>query len=87
MTISNKTLNVMRTDRLPSSDYLQQDYGAASSPLLQQNINFQTYLINDDGTNALIKGASTGASVTTAELEGLPNAETVLSSFSCERMV
>jgi hypothetical protein len=85
MSISNNTLNIMRTDRLPSSDYLQA--GAASQPLLQQNLGFKTYLLSDDGINISIKGASTGASVVTAELEGLPNAETVLSSFSCVNMV
>jgi hypothetical protein len=85
MTISTKTLNVMRTDRLPSSDYFQD--GSASQPLLQQNLGFQTYLLSEDGTNVSVNGASTGASIVTAELEGLPNAETVLESFSCEKMV
>jgi hypothetical protein len=85
MTINNRTLNIMRTDRLPSSDYILD--GAVSYPLLQQNLGFQTYLLSEDGTNVTVKGASTGASVVTAELEGLPNAETVLGSFSCEKMV
>jgi hypothetical protein len=85
MTISNSTLNVMRTDRLPSSDFFQE--GAASYPLLQQNIGFSTYLLSDDGTNVSIKGASTGASIPTPDIEGLPNAQTVLESFSCEKMV
>ena len=85
MTISNPTLNIMRTDRLPSSDYFQED--TVSYPLLQQNLGFQTYLLSDDGTNVSIKGASTGASIPTPDIEGLPNAETVLESFSCEKMV
>jgi hypothetical protein len=85
MTISSSTLNIMRTDRLPSSDFFQE--GAASYPLLQQNLGFQTYLLSDDGTNVSIKGASTGASIPTPDIEGLPNAETVLESFSCEKMV
>jgi hypothetical protein len=85
MTISNKSLNVMRTDRLPSSDYPQED--AISQPLLQQNLGFQTYLLGNDGNNITIKGASTGASIPTPDIEGLPNAETVLESFSCEKMV
>ena len=85
MTISSSTLNVMRTDRLPSSDYLQE--GAASVPLLQQNIGFQTYLIDDGGEGFTVVGTSTGASIVTPDLEGLPNSEKVLESFSCEKMV
>ena len=85
MTISNNTLNVMRTDRLPSSDYLEP--GAASNPLLQQNLGFQTYLISRDGNNAVIKGASTGASVVTADIEGLPGSINALQSFNCTSMV
>lgn len=85
MTINNPILNIMRTDRLPSSDYFQE--GSVSSPLLQQNLGFQTYILSDDGTNISVKGASTGASITTADLEGLPNSEKVLESFSCEKMV
>jgi hypothetical protein len=85
MTINNRTRNVMRTDRLPSSDYLRE--GASSQPPLQQNTGFRTYLLSDDGTNVSIKGASTGASIPTPDIEGLPNAETVLESFSCEKMV
>ena len=85
MTINNPNLNIMRTDRLPSSDYLEE--GAASVPLLQQNLGFQTYVLSEDGTNISVKGASTGASIPTADLEGLPNSEKVLESFSCEKMV
>jgi hypothetical protein len=85
MTINNRTLNVMRTDRLPSSDFLED--GAASQPLLQQNLGFRTYLFSDDGVGAVIIGAGTGASVVTAEIEGLPNSTRALESFNCETMV
>jgi hypothetical protein len=85
MTISNSTLNIMRTDRLPSSDYLEE--GAASVPLLQQNIGFQTYLVDDGSSTFNVIGTSTGASIVTPDLEGLPNSEKVLESFSCEKMV
>jgi hypothetical protein len=85
MTIDNRTLNVMRTDRLPSSDYLVD--GAVSVPLLQQNLGFQTYLLDNDGVGAVIIGYSTGASVVTAEIEGLPNSTRALESFNCETMV
>ena len=85
MTISNRTLNVMRTDRLPSSDYLQE--GAASQPLLQQNLGFQTYLFNADGVSATVNGSGTGASIVTADIAGLPNSVRALESFNCETMV
>jgi hypothetical protein len=85
MWITDNTLNVMRTDRLPSSDYLEPD--AASNPLLQQNLGFQTYLISEDGTNAVVGGASTGASVVTADIVGLPGSTNALRSFNCETMV
>ena len=85
MTISNNTLNVMRTDRLPSSDFLQE--GTASQPLLQQNLGFQTYLIGEDGVNARVGGASTGASVVTADIAGLPASNNALRTFNCTSMV
>ena len=85
MTINDRTLNVMRTDRLPSSDFLED--GAASQPLLQQNLGFRTYLLDNDGVGAVIIGYSTGASVVTAEIEGLPNSVRALESFNCETMV
>jgi hypothetical protein len=85
MEIKDRTLNVMRTDRLPSSDYLEA--GAVSQPLLQQNLGFRTYLLDNDGVDAVIIGAGTGASVVTAEIEGLPNSVRALESFNCETMV
>jgi hypothetical protein len=46
-TSSNKGLNVMRTDRLPSSDKLDGGSWSINPALLQQNNNFEFYVIPD----------------------------------------
>jgi hypothetical protein len=87
MSISSKTNNIMRTDRLPSSDALNGSAWTTNPALLQQNNNFIFYEIPElDQPDALI-GYATGAEIPTADLEGLPNEITVLSSFDCENMV
>jgi hypothetical protein len=87
MSISSKTNNVMRTDRLPSSDVLNGSAWTTNPALLQQNNNFVFYEIPElDQPDALV-GYATGAEIPTADLEGLPNEVTVLSSFDCENMV
>jgi hypothetical protein len=85
--MSNRNLNVMRTDRLPSSDSLDGfsfGYGCA---LLQQNLNFAIYGIDAKFETFNGPRYSTGASIVTAEIEGLPNSVTVADTFTCENMV
>jgi hypothetical protein len=78
---------VMRNDRLPSSDALNGSAWTTNPALLQQNNNFVFYEIPElDQPDALV-GYATGAEIVTADLEGLPNEVTVLSSFDCENMV
>jgi hypothetical protein len=48
MSIGTKGLNILRTDRLPSSDYVNSGSTNQDSTLLQQNLGFTVYLI--DGT-------------------------------------
>ena len=48
MSIGNKGLNVLRTDRLPSSDFVNTGSTDGFSTLLQQNLGFTVYFI--DGT-------------------------------------
>jgi len=87
MSISSKVKNVMRNDRLPSSDALNGSAWTTNPALLQQNNNFVFYEIPElDQPDALV-GYATGAEIPTADLEGLPNEITVLSSFDCENMV
>jgi hypothetical protein len=85
--MNSGTLNVMRTDRLPSSDALDGfdwEYGCA---LLQQNLKFAIYGIDAQFETFNGPRYSTGASIVTAEIEGLPNSVTVAETFTCENMV
>ncbi len=87
MSISSKIINVMRTDRLPSSDALNGSSWETNPALLQQNNNFIFYEIPELDPSIGLPPYSLGAEIPTADLEGLPNYTTVLSSFNCENMV
>jgi hypothetical protein len=87
MIISNKTRNVMRNDRLPSSDALNGNSWSSNPALLQQNNNFVFYEIPEIGENTNLVGYSTGASIATEDIDGLPNDATIYDSFECENMV
>jgi hypothetical protein len=87
MLIDNAQLNVLRTDRLPSSDGLDGGSWTLNPSLLQQNVNFSVYLINTDSEDITSDAFQTGAQTVTADLEGLPNSIKVLESFDCEAMV
>ena len=87
ITLSTSQLNVMRTDRLPTSDGLDGGSWTNNPSILQQNNNFAIYVINTDGEDITSTAFTTGADIATPDLEGLPNAITVLESFNCESMV
>jgi hypothetical protein len=87
MSISSKVINVMRTDRLPSSDSLNGSSWQTNPALLQQNNNFTFYQIIDADQPIDLASYSTGAEIVTPDIEGQPNYLTVLSSFNCENMV
>jgi hypothetical protein len=87
MSISSKVINVMRTDRLPSSDALNGSSWETNPALLQQNNNFIFYEIPELDPSIGLPPYSLGAEIPTSDLEGLPNYTTVLSSFNCENMV
>jgi hypothetical protein len=87
MTIDIPQRNILRTDRLPSSDYLDGGSWDNNPALLQQNNNFQIYLINTESGTVTSQSVTTGADQVTADLEGLPNDVNVLESFNCEKMV
>lgn len=87
MTINNSVKNVMRTDRLPSSDVLDGGSWDNNPSLLQQNLNFQMYLIDAEGEDISTPAYTTGADIVTADLEGLDNSVKVIESFSCDKMV
>jgi hypothetical protein len=87
MLINDAQQNVLRTDRLPSSDWLDGGSWTLNPSLLQQNLNFGIYVINTDSEDINSVGFTTGAQTVTADLTGLPNAIKVLESFDCEAMV
>ena len=82
---------VVRTDRLPTSDKLD-GLGTTAGPglnvpVLQQNLNFAIYGVSEDGVSVSGISNTTGASIVTPNLDGLPNENAVLASFNCETMV
>lgn len=87
MPISSKTNNVMRTDRLPSSDALNGSSWETNSAILQQNNNFVFYQIPDIDEPLDLASYTTGAEIPTEDIDGLPNDLSVISTFSCENMV
>jgi hypothetical protein len=87
--MSDSTKIIMRTDRLPSSDYIDNENNLNGSvSLLQQNPGFAVYILSDNGFASTAPSNSLGASQVTPDIGGLPNSENVLTSLStCENMV
>ena len=84
--INNSVKNVMRTDRLPTSDRLDGDSWTLNPSILQQNLQFAIYIVNEQG-QTLTSGYGSGASQVSPEIAGLPNSAKVLESFDCAGMV
>jgi hypothetical protein len=87
MTINVAEKNVLRTDRLPSSDVLDGGSWTLNPSILQQNLNFTFYEIDEGGQTETTPPTTLGASQTEVDIEGLPNYIRVFDSFSCENMV
>jgi hypothetical protein len=87
MLINNSVNNVMRTDRLPTSDKLDGGSWSINPAILQQNLNFGVYVINDAGGDIVTIFYSNGADQVTPVISGLTNSFKVLESFNCENMV
>ena len=88
LNITNSSKNIMRTDRLPSSDYIDNDFNLNGSvSLLQQNLGFAVYSV--DGTlSSNSPSFSTGAQQPTADIAGQLASENVLTTLNtCENMV
>jgi hypothetical protein len=89
LSITNSSKVVMRTDRLPSSDYI--DNGGVlegSISLLQQNLGFAVYTIEGDSDSYSSPGFSTGSEQPTADIGGQIAEGNVLKSLNtCENMV
>jgi hypothetical protein len=87
MNLSNKTRNVLRTDRLPSSDFLDGTAWNSIVPVLQMNRGFSIYVIDTGGENLVTTSYGAGATITGNDIEDLPDALNVLDTFSCPNMV
>jgi len=87
VTLSTSQLNVLRTDRLPTSDSLDGGSFTNNPSILQQNNNFAIYVLNTDSDDVTSSTFTTGADIVTPDLEGLTNSVKVLESFNCESMV
>lgn len=84
---SNKI--VMRTDRLPSSDFIDDssNYNGSVS-LLQQNLSFSVYALTQNGTSVTSARFSTGADIVTSNIANQVGGLQVIESLSsCSQMV
>jgi len=68
MSISSNLKNVMRTDRLPSSDVLDGSNWNYNPALLQQNLGFAVYVISDNGTQIQATNYSSSATIATQDI-------------------
>lgn len=87
--MSVSTQIVMRTDRLPSSDYLDNNENPNGSvSLLQQNAGFAVYPIGGNGGAYNNPSIALGADLVTADIEGQIAETNVIKTLSnCEEMV
>ena len=91
--LSNKQRNVLRTDRLPSSDGFE---GAvvsdtewySTSAILQQNTNFQIYIDASSGLQPISSAVEVaGADIVPPDIEDQDANTNVLETFTCSTMV
>ena len=87
LNVSNKAKNVMRTDRLPSSDFLDGNAWDSIVPVLQMNRGFTMYILDTGGESIATTTYGSGASIVGNDIEDLPNALNITETFSCENMV
>ena len=88
--LTNKQNNIMRTDRLPSSDQLDRpdDNWSFDVPLLQQNLVFGAYIITlSSGGDVVIDSVGTDDSFGDIDNEGLPGSDLISSFDTCSEMV
>jgi hypothetical protein len=88
LSITDSNKPIMRTDRLPSSSYIDTSDVNNNVSLLQQNLGFAVYRFNSFGNVDSIAGYSTGASQATVDIEGQLASVNVVETLSvCEKMV
>jgi len=88
LNIVSKVKNVMRTDRLPNSNYMDGSGWDNNAAVLQQNLGFTIYVINTDTEDFTAQRFGTGADIVTADIEGQINYTNVIESLStCSNLV
>ena len=88
LSITNFSKNIMRTDRLPSSDYIDSGNLNGSVSLLQQNLGFATYIYDEENTTYTTPGYANGAQQIPPDISGQEAEINVLETFgSCENLV
>lgn len=88
MQFSNKNRNVVRLDRLPSSDQLDGGSWDTNPMLLQQNNSFTFYVIPEPDEALVASAYSTGAQQVSPDIADQPYADIVFASFdNCPDMV
>jgi hypothetical protein len=87
--ITNSSKLVMRTDRLPSSDYTDSKSGwTGNVSLLQQNLGFRVYSIANNGGAFTSSAFSTGADQVTPDIAGQVASLNVIDTLNtCSKMV
>jgi len=88
LSILNYSKNIMRTDRLPSSDYIDSGNVNGSVSLLQQNLGFASYIYDEGTTNFTIPGYANGAQQIPPDISNQEAELNVLDTLgSCENLV
>lgn len=86
MVINDRFSNIFRTDRLPSSDFLDGSDWATNASLLQQNLGFSMYVITTHNDKVTIDSFGSGATTYTPDVENTIGYN-ALNSFDCTNMV
>jgi hypothetical protein len=84
--ITSKVNNIMRSDRLPMSDFWTGDW-TTIVPLFQQYTGFQIYEITPGSPTLTAQEYNTGASTVSPDIEDLPAQSNVVDTFDCNSMV
>jgi len=91
--LSDKQRNILRTDRLPSSDGFEgavvfNEEWYSTSSILQQNTNFQVYINSGSGFEPLTSTLEgVGADIVPPDIEDQDAVTNVLDTFTCSSMV
>jgi len=87
LSISDKTLNIMRTDRIPSSDSLDGNTWDSNPSIGQQNLAFSLYQYFISGDVIQVAGVGSGAEVIPFDISGQTASINIFNTFECSNLV